>query len=168
MRNTDCGFQLLTVVEVPKEKRVRCQYKDCQHPIYKQIHIVRFASGAISCIGSKCYSLLKESQASTAVTAPLLGDRSSVRLTEEEISLLASNTEELIKRFSSAPEAEEIKNCRVGSSQLRNDKALKARALELTRQKFLTKGIDPDLPGWKGWFERETKELYEQLKYASD
>jgi len=164
MRDTDGYFELLTILEVPKDKRVRCQYRGCLHPIYKQIHIIRHASGAISCIGSKCYSLLKESHALTAVTAPLLGDRSSVRLTEEEISLLASNTEELIKRFSSAPELEEIKNCKVGSSQLRNDKALKARALELTRQKFMTKGIDPDLPGWKGWFEREVKELYEQLK----
>jgi hypothetical protein len=164
MHNDNSEYKLIVILEIPKEKRVRCQYKGCLHPIYKQIHIIRYESGEISCIGSKCYSLLRESHPVTAATAPLLGDRSSVRLTEEEISLLASNTEELIKRFSSAPELNEITNYKAGSSQLRNDKALKARALELTRQKFMTKGIDPDLPGWKGWFERETKELYEQLK----
>ncbi|MEN2505517.1 hypothetical protein V8Z77_01195 [Stutzerimonas stutzeri] len=156
-------FELLAIVESPREKRVRCQYNECSHPTYKAVHIVKFPDGSIKCVGSSCYSILQREQASLKNVKPTFGDRTSSRLTEEERALLISNTEELIERFRTA--ALETKTFPKGRIEPRkSDKVLRDRAHEIAREKFLDKGINPDLAGWKGWFETEVKEIYERLK----
>ena len=52
--------QLLAVVEVPRDVRVRCQAAGCNHPVFRRIHVVR-EGAAVQVYGSECFKRLFES-----------------------------------------------------------------------------------------------------------
>ena len=47
------SIKLLAVLEVDKEKRVRCQFPGCKQTIYKSIHVIA-DRGELKVIGSTC------------------------------------------------------------------------------------------------------------------
>ncbi|MHB1248913.1 MAG: hypothetical protein ACYCZL_05885, partial [Polaromonas sp.] len=52
--------QLLAIVEVPRDVRVRCQAAGCHHPVFRRIHVVR-EGAAVHVYGSECFKRLFES-----------------------------------------------------------------------------------------------------------
>ena len=89
--------QLLAVVRIAEEERVRCQNPGCGHGVHAAVHIVR-ESGALMVLGSTCF--VRRYGSSKALGNPRYnlgaGGRS---LTPEERELLAFNTELLLARF---------------------------------------------------------------------
>ncbi len=46
--------QLLAIVRVAHDKRVRCQAEGCNHSVFQRIHVVREDSG-VHVYGSECF-----------------------------------------------------------------------------------------------------------------
>lgn len=87
--------ELLQIVEVDPECKVRCCAPNCHRPVYKRIHVIR-ENGAIIVLGEICYKLLyegAESKKSNYFTGH------SRKLSAEERKLLIENTDALIKQF---------------------------------------------------------------------
>ncbi len=92
---------LLMVVEVSKDKRIRCDYESCNHGVYKRIHVVYFEDGHYECLGSSCYKKLTEQsnvtfQQASSVDAigegKVLTDQEREQLIENKALLLESLT----------------------------------------------------------------------------
>ena len=156
--------ELLAIVEVDREKRVRCKHEGCKHTVYKRIHIVRLAGGAISCFGQTCYKAIERQYPSLKKKRPAFGDRSSQPLSDEELAMLETNTEALLERFRLLYAEEKKAQPVTPKLDRKSDASLKEYATKVTRQRFLDKGINPDTAGFKGWAEAEAKEMYEKLK----
>lgn len=159
------AVELLAIVEVEKERRVRCRSEGCKHTVYKKIHIVLFSDGTVTCYGQSCFKELAEQFPKLKGKRPSLGDRSSEPLTDEERLLLEQNTEELLNRFRrQLEEARQQKPSKPDFSSM-SDAKLKEYARSETRRRFIEdKGINPDLAGWKAWFEGQVTELYQSIK----
>jgi hypothetical protein len=168
--------RLLAVVEVPQSDRVVCQALGCKHPVYKRIHVV-LENGALTVLGSECFKKLFGEELST----PSYGSSEGRLLTAEERQLLIENTARLIAQFEAEHQAA-LKRARVAAEQ----QAALARAAEdapkavpplsppraisesdprfygallQAKQEFRSRGLDPDLPGWKGLVIHRAKEL---------
>lgn len=87
---------LLAIIEVPKEDRVLCQFKGCNHPIYKRVHVVEI-NEQLLVIGSTCYS--KHFKKYINNKLPTYTSSDGKTLTEEERKLLRKNTLKLVQRL---------------------------------------------------------------------
>ena len=88
-------YELLQIVEVEQENRVRCCAPRCNRSLYKKIHVVR-DNGELLVLGEKCYGLIykaRESKQSNYFS------HASRKLSSEERMLLIENTESLIALF---------------------------------------------------------------------
>lgn len=178
--------ELLAIVEVGKEKRVRCQAPHCTHSVYRRIHIVRQESG-IHVYGSSCFKHIFEGLPIISSPAIYTHSGGSRELTDEERRLLIENTEELIRRFEAEHQSiiagqEKLKR-EISRKQLSNYSFLiddiqpedcdKSKGSELDKsimdqinkeardnldQKFGTR-IDWDSPGYKGLLSFEVERL---------
>ena len=162
--SADSQPELLAIVEVAKEKRVRCQHEHCNHTVYKRIHIVRLADGVISCVGQTCYKAIESLYPGLKKKRPTYGDRSSQPLSDEELAMLETNTEALLERFRLLYAEEKKAEPVTPRLDRKSDASLKEYASKMIRQRFVEKGLDPDLPGWKSWVESDTKDLFNKLK----
>lgn len=156
--------ELLVIVEVDKERRVRCQHEGCKHRVYKRIHIVRLAESVISCVGQTCYKAIESQYPSLKKKRPMFGDRSSQPLSDEELAMLEANTEALLEHFRLQYAEEKKADSFTPKLDRKLDSSLKEYASKVIRQRFFDKGIDPDTPGFKGWAEAEALEMFERLK----
>lgn len=96
--NVEENIQLLTIVQVEKEHRIRCQADGCKHSVYKQIHVVRI-NGTLMLFGISCFTKKFHNLSNSFIT-PLFSSSSGGRvLTDEERKLLVDNTENLIAYF---------------------------------------------------------------------
>lgn len=93
--------ELLAVVEVPYDARIRCQAQGCGHAVYKRIHVVR-QGDALQVLGTDCFS--KIFGAATSLN-PRYGGSEGRVLTLEERELLLTNTDQLLERFKAEQEA---------------------------------------------------------------
>lgn len=96
--------QLLAIVEVPHDDRVRCQATGCNHPVFRRIHVVRDESG-IHVYGSECFKKLFLGLP-VASAAPAYTSTEGRPLTDEERQLLVENTERLIQQLEAEYQAE--------------------------------------------------------------
>jgi len=158
--------QLLAVVEVPSEDRVRCQSTGCNHPVYRRIHVVR-ENSVVRVYGSECFKKLFVGLP-VASSMPHYTSSEGRHLTEEERQLLIENTERLIQQFESEYQTELArkaalvaarptpaqttpslplppKSTTVASPAVRQ--VSEAQAKQIVRSKY---GVDPELPGWRG------------------
>ncbi len=87
--------ELLQVVEVNPEDKVRCCAPDCHRSVYKRIHVVR-DNGEIIVLGETCYGLIYKNIESKK--SNYFGSTSR-KLSPEERLLLVENTEALIAKF---------------------------------------------------------------------
>jgi hypothetical protein len=86
-------FELLAIVQVDPERRIRCGAPGCKKTVYAKIHVVR-EDGALKVLGSTCFNrLYSESNRPT----PRFTSGVGRLLTEEERLRLIENTEELIR-----------------------------------------------------------------------
>ena len=88
-------YELLQIVEVEQENRVRCCAPNCNRSVYKKIHVVR-DNGEILVLGEKCYGLIykiREPKQSNYFS------NTSRKLSSEERTLLIENTDSLIALF---------------------------------------------------------------------
>lgn len=86
--------ELLAIVEVDQEKRVKCCGPDCKAYVYKRIHVVKTDDG-VKVLGSTCYRGLFGNKKEY----PKYTGGFARTLTEEERNLLAENTQKLIDKF---------------------------------------------------------------------
>ena len=165
--------ELLAIVEVPRDDRVRCQADGCNHPVFRRIHIVR-ENGGIRVYGSECFKRLFTGE-SISSSAPRYTTSDGRELTEAERQLLIENTERLIRQFEEAyqadarrgaaqvppvpprPEPAPAPTARVITPAMRA--AAEAQAKQAVRSKY---GVNPELPGWYGLV------MYEMRRILSD
>lgn len=86
--------RLLTVVEVPKDRRVVCQASGCGHGVYKRIHVVQDGD-QMMILGADCFMRLYGHLGLNRMK-PTYGSSDGRKLTEEERKLLSENTQNLI------------------------------------------------------------------------
>ena len=149
--------QLIAIVEVDEEVGIRCQAPDCNHFVFRKIHVLRSA-GAVKVVGSSCFRqfYLIEGQAKPA---PLFTTRSGRTLSTEERRLLAEDVERMVLRFESQHVLSQIEG------GPKSDKPRQKRRPSLTDPLALVRpdivalakrnvaaklGVDPNLPGWRG------------------
>jgi len=165
--------QLLAIVEVPRDDRVRCQSAGCNHSVYRRIHVVR-ESSAVRVYGSECFKKLFVGH-SVASATPHYTSSEGRHLTDEERQLLIENTERLIQQFESEYKTELARKAAlttvrstpkppppvhtpskpaVASSTAQQ--AAQVQAKEIVRSKY---GVDPELPGWYGLVILEMKRI---------
>lgn len=157
--------QLLAVVEVPRDDRVRCQAAGCNHSVFRRIHVVR-ENSVVRVYGSECFKHLFVGLP-VASSTPRYTSSEGRRLTEDEQQLLIENTERLVQQFESEYQAElarEAAHVAVRSTPTQTtpspvpsrpatvadaaaQQAAEAHAKQIVRSKY---GVDPELPGWRG------------------
>ena|SRR5665647_2313190 len=160
--------QLLAVVEVPRDVRVRCQAAGCNHPVFRRIHVVR-EGAAVQVYGSECFKRLFGSSPVGSST-PRYTSSDGRHLTEEERQLLIENTERLIQQFEAEDQAELARKAALATTRqppvtpaappvapapplppppisAAARQTAEARARQIVRSKY---GVDPELPGWRG------------------
>lgn len=93
--------ELLAVVEVPYDARIRCQAPGCGHSVYKRIHVVQQGT-VLQVLGSDCFSKLFGGMSRQK---PQYGGSEGRALTAEERELLLTNTAQLLERFNAEKEA---------------------------------------------------------------
>ena len=156
--------QLLAVVEVPRDDRVRCQSVGCNHSVFRRIHVVR-ENSAIRVYGSECFKKLFVGLP-IASSTPHYTSSEGRQLTDEERQLLVENTERLIQRFESQYQADLARKAvlvAVPSAPAPPTQTLPPKpvtfvstsarqAAELQAKQIVrsTYGVNPDLPGWRG------------------
>ncbi len=166
--------ELLAVVEVPRDDRVRCQAAGCNHPVFRRIHVVR-EGAAISVYGSECFKRLF-AELPIAASSPRYGSADGRHLTDEERQLLIENTDRLIQQFEAEYQAEVARQAELAAAkaaQVRKPssaplpshfqpelapalppqptvaerRVAEAQAKLNVRAKY---NVDPELPGWRG------------------
>lgn len=167
------GAQLLAVVEVPREDRVRCQASGCNHVVFRRIHVVR-ENSVVSVYGSECFKKLFAG-APVSFSSPYYTSSEGRQLTDEERRLLVENTARLIQQFEAEHQAELARKSAVAarlstttaeltqsaaphvaavSSAARQ--AAEEQAKQIIRAKY---GINPELLGWQGLVQIETERI---------
>ena len=172
--------QLLAVVEVARDDRVRCQATGCNHPVFRRIHVVR-EDGAVRVYGSECFKRLFEAS-SVASSTPRYTSSDGRQLTEEERRLLIENTERLIQQFEAEQQEESARKAALAASRqslvspvappvapvrapppppvsAAERQAAEARAKQIVRDRY---GVDPELPGWRGLVLAEVRRMLGQ------
>lgn len=164
--------QLLAIVEVPREDRVRCHAPDCNHVVYRRIHVVREDS-IISVYGSECFKKLFEG-APVSSSLPYYTSSEGRQLSKEERQMLLENTARLIERFETEYQAELASKTATSrlappetpathtakapvaivNSAMRQ--AAIAQAKQLIRSQY---GVNPELPGWYGLVQSEANRI---------
>lgn len=169
--------ELLVVVGVPPDERVRCQAPDCNRPVYRRIHVVR-DGGRISVYGSRCFDKLF-ARSPVASASPRYGPSDGRPLSDEERQLLIHNTERLIQRLEREYQAEARRQAELEAERAAARRSAsrpppppprktppappvsrrpaqpstderhhaEARAKEIVRARHK---VDPDRPGWRG------------------
>jgi hypothetical protein len=156
--------QLLAVVEVPRDDRVRCQSAGCNHPVFRRIHVVR-ENSVVRVYGSECFKKLFVGLP-VASSMPHYTSSEGRHLTDEERQLLIENTERLVQQFEAEYQAELARKAAlvaIQTTRIQTTPALptpsrsatisaarqaaEAQAKEAVRSKY---GVDPDMPGWRG------------------
>ncbi len=167
--------QLLAVVEVPRDDRVRCQAAECNHPVFRRIHVVREGE-VVRLYGSECFKRLFAGLP-VASSTPRYTSSEGRHLSEEERQLLIENTERLIQQFESAYQEELAQRAAHTTSRPSFARAAPAtspastpsaadspaariaaesQAKQIVRSKY---GVNPDLPGWRGLVLMEMERL---------
>lgn len=163
--------ELLAIIEVPRDERVRCQAAGCNHPVFRRIHVVR-ESAVVSVYGSECFKRLFAALP-VASSVPRYSSSEGRHLTDEERQLLIENTERLIQQFETEYQAEVARKSALAATQTQSRpqpkqprveppqsqplpssqptaaerRLAEAEAKQIVRAKY---NVDPELPGWRG------------------
>jgi hypothetical protein len=168
--------ELLAIVEVPRDERVRCQSPGCNHPVFRRIHVVREGE-TVSVLGSECFSRIFKALP-VAAASPKYSSSDGRHLTDEERHLLIENTRHLIERFEAEYQAEierlaalEAARKQVASAPVQpkreaprlppkanpeEERMAEVQAKDNVRKRY---GVDPELPGWRGLVLAELRTL---------
>lgn len=167
--------QLLAIVEVAHDDRVRCQAAGCNHPVFRRIHVVRDESG-LHVYGSECFKKLFLGLPLVSPT-PSYTSSEGRPLTDAERQLLIENTERLIQQLQLEYEAELERKAALTAARMipaqvktptqppresqpvvstSDSLAAEAQAKAIVRAKY---GVNPELPGWRGLVLAEIKRL---------
>ncbi len=171
--------QLLAVVEVPRDDRVRCQASGCNHPVFRRIHVVR-EGGVVHVYGSECFKRLSEASP-VASSTPRYTSTEGRHLTEEERQLLVENTERLIQQFEAERQEELAPKTVLATTRhapvppaapvvvpvpplpppasAAERRVAEAQAKQIVRAKY---NVDPELPGWRGLVLAEVRRILSQ------
>lgn len=162
--------ELLAIVEVEQDARVRCQAPGCVRSVFKRIHVVRH-DGQFAVYGSDCVDRIFAGLMRDA--SPRYGGAQGRRLTEDERQLLLDNTEGLLLQFEAVvaegarrtvleepttrDRRQPVHGHGTQPARLNGDCApptdaelasVLNEAKRSLRARF--EGVDPDAPGWRG------------------
>ena len=170
------GAQLLAVVEVPRDDRVRCQANGCNHPVFRRIHVVRQDSVVQVC-GSACFKKLFAGLPVASAT-PRYTTTEGRHLTDEERQLLIENTERLIQQFEAELQEERIRMAASDAARsvpppvksalappapaVPSPAARQAAELQAKQNVRSKYQVDPELPGWHALVLMEIERLLRQ------
>lgn len=95
--------RLMAIVAVAPENRVMCQQPGCGHGVYAAIHVVQ-VDGQLLVMGSSCFA--KRFGSANALGTPKYAGAGiqQLELSDEERSMLVSNTAALLERFANQAE----------------------------------------------------------------
>lgn len=96
------NVELVTIVTVPQEQRVKCQHEGCGRHVYSKIHVVR-KDDEITFVGQTCFRKLF----GVLNLAPSFGGKGSTSLTEAEREQILQNSEEFLRELQSRYDAQE-------------------------------------------------------------
>jgi len=158
-------FELLTVIEVSENNKVLCQFKNCNRPVFKKVHIVR-NNEKIQILGSECYKKQYGEHHALNKVKPIYGAASGIALSEDERSLLLENTEELIRQLRKKHQDNEaLSEKKAFDYSKLSDSELRKVVLEKTKEDFrVDKGLDPELLGWSGWIKSDAEKLFQKIR----
>ncbi|HZW26373.1 MAG TPA: hypothetical protein VFF26_12910 [Gallionella sp.] len=157
--NLMSSFRLMAIVEVAEDKKIRCQAEGCGHSVYKRIHVVRDGDRFIA-LGSECF---KKLCGDGSDSSPHYGYGNSKLLTDAERALPIENTRLLIEAF----EREYQKSKAIAPPPVvKASPPVMSRymAEEKVKEEMRAEGINPELPGWRGFFELRVKKMMQQNK----
>ena len=97
--------QLLAIVEVERDQRVRCGNPGCGHSVYKAIHVVQDGP-ELFVLGSTCFD---KRYGSGGLGTARYGGGAGRTLTTEEREMLLTNTAALLARFEAELDAQRQK-----------------------------------------------------------
>lgn len=120
--------QLLAIVEVGEDKRVRCQFPGCKQTIYKSIHVIA-EQGELKVIGSTCVT--KGAYGEIGLPAYTSGGDGKL-LSDEERQMLLNNTSELVSYLKAQFELELLES----EQKAAVDAAVEKSANEAAQQKI--------------------------------
>jgi hypothetical protein len=168
--------ELLAIVEVPRDERVRCQSLGCNHPVFRRIHVVREGE-TVTVLGSECFRRTFKALP-VAAASPRYSSFEGRHLTDEERQLLIENTRRLIEQFEAEYQAEisrlaalEAARKQVPSAPVQTkreaarqpprptpeeERMAEVQAKDNVRKRY---GVDPELPGWRGLVLAEMRAL---------
>lgn len=134
---TDVPWFLAAIIEVPKEKRVRCQRQGCPKTVWKAVQMIVWADSRIECWGGDCFYEHLAKLATPEQLEPRWSAGSGGRkLTEDQRALLDINREELIKRIEEEWNVEKLRQ---------EEQAKTAAELEAKLKADRDKRIDEEL-----------------------
>lgn len=81
-------LELVTIVTLPKDRRVTCQHDGCGRHVYAKVHVIR-RQGTISFVGHVCFGKLFGNHE----LQPSIGGKEGTRLSDEERERIVLNTE---------------------------------------------------------------------------
>jgi len=96
--NQDKPAYLLDIVEVAREKRIRCQADGCGHAVYARIHVV-LVGGQFQVLGGDCFQRLYGESVSGAASFYGGSVGTPTKLDDEMRLLLETNTADFIERL---------------------------------------------------------------------
>jgi len=141
---------LLDIVEVAKEKRIRCQADGCGHSVYARIHVV-LIDGVFQVLGGDCFQRLygESLLGTTSFYGGSVG--SPTKLDDEMRLLLKTNTTEFIERLEARRIEPEAKVARSG--QITGTSAQPAAESDATSKvgrRFIFPIDDPSVAPYEG------------------
>jgi len=93
-------IEWVMLVEVEKNQRVRCDYPDCKHSVYRRIHVLRYPDASYKCIGSGCFKKLSEDRTVRINKAPSVDYfKQGKTLTQAQRQQLLDNRIQLLDRL---------------------------------------------------------------------
>lgn len=145
---------LLDVVEVEREKRVRCQAEGCGHGVYARIHVV-LVGRKFLVLGGDCFQRLYGKALTGAASQYGGSSGTPTKLDEEMRNLLESNTAEFIERLEARRRelevrAEQERLAARAAEQARMDARAAARPAPVVPQRFEYPLNDPSTIPYEG------------------
>lgn len=152
--------ELLIIVEIPKDKKVLCQAVGCGRAIYRRVHVVK-NNGKIEIYGEDCSAKLfgKIPNKFSGIN-----NKDEVLLTENDVEKLLNNTHEFLLEMNNRFLKDNNSTEQEGSISSMSDKDLLEHCLDVVKDDFRKKGIDPDLPGWVGFIQSNANKMFNKLK----
>ena len=129
-------IEWVMLVEVQRDQRVRCDYLDCKHSVYRRIHILKYPDGRNQCLGSGCFKKLNNSAGVKVIQAASVAYFGQGKaLTHAQRQQLIDNRSVLLEKLLAQGLREQPSIARIESADQGAGLAIKALKQVIERQR---------------------------------